>query len=138
MVSSTEHELDGPPAVGPGAFETENGAGLLRWPRVLHGARGRGNTLSIEMFSVVLACGAAMLALWLNARKPNLAPEGLPKLLLHAGIAMALMRLIPSSGGNVPFAFFVLFAALLPVLVYSFLVAIWVIRLGQGASAAFR
>jgi hypothetical protein len=87
---------------------------------------------------MVLVCGGALLALWLNARKPELSPEGLPRLLVHAGLALALMQLIPSSGNSVVFAFVVVFAAALPVFVYAFLVAIWVIRFGQAASAAFR
>jgi hypothetical protein len=89
-------------------------------------------------FGMVLACGAALIALWLHVRLPNLAPEGLPRHLLHAGIALALMQLIPSSGDLVWFAFVVVFAVALPVLVYAFLVAIWVIRLGQDAAAAYR
>ena len=94
--------------------------------------------MSSGVFAIVLACSAAVLALWVNARRPCLAPDGMPKLLLHAGISLALTQLIPSSGSSVPFAFVIVFAAVLPVLVYSFLVAIWVIRFGQGASAAFR
>lgn len=98
--------------------------------------------MSAEMWSAVfpmaLMCGAAVLALWVNARKPNLAPEGLPRLLLHAGIALALLQLIPSSGNSIAFAFVVVFASLLPVFVYTFLVAIWVIRFGQSAMAAYR
>jgi hypothetical protein len=138
MVSSAAYELDGPPAVGPELSKTENEAGLLRWPRILHGVRGGRGKMSGGTFAIVLVCGAALIALWLNARKPNLAPEGLPKLLIHVGIAMALMRLVPASGGSVAFAYVVVFASLLPVLVYAFLVAIWAIRIGQGAMAAYR
>lgn len=89
-------------------------------------------------FSMALACGAALLALWVNARRPNLAPQRLSWLLVHAGLALALMQLIPSSGNSVPFAFVVVFAVALPVFVYAFLVSIWVIRLGQDATAAYR
>ena len=91
--------------------------------------------MSGGIFSAALLCGAAMLALWVNARKPNLAPEGLSHVLLHAGIALALMKLIPSSGSSIAFAFVVVFAVVVPVFVYAFLVAIWAIRLGQGAAA---
>jgi hypothetical protein len=89
-------------------------------------------------FAIALACGAALLALWLNARKPSLAPEGLPRLLVHGGIVLVLTHLIPSSGNSVAFAYVVVFAVALPVLVYAFLVAIWLIRFWQGATAAYR
>lgn len=89
-------------------------------------------------FAIVLVCSAALLALWINARKPDLAPEGMKGLLVHGAIALALTQLIPSSGSSVVFAYVVIFAAALPVLVYSFLVAIWVIRFAQAATAAFR
>lgn len=94
--------------------------------------------MSGGVFGMALMSGAAVLALWVNARKPNLAPEGLPRLLLHVGIALALLQFIPSSGNSIVFAFVVVFASLLPVFVYTFLVAIWVIRFGQSAMAAYR
>jgi hypothetical protein len=94
--------------------------------------------MSSGVFGIVLVCCAALLALWLNARKPGLAPEGMRALIVHAVIALALTQLIPGGESSVFFGFVVLFASALPVLVYAFLVAIWVIRFAQGALAAYR
>jgi hypothetical protein len=94
--------------------------------------------MSGGMFGIVLVCSAALLALWVNARKPDVAPDGMKGLLVHAAIGLALTQLIPSSGSSAVFAYVVIFAAALPVLVYVFLVAIWVIRFAQAASAAYR
>jgi hypothetical protein len=90
------------------------------------------------MFGIVLVCSAALLALWLNVRKPGLAPQDMKRLIVHAAIALALTQLLPTGGNSVVFAYVVIFAAALPVLLYNFLVAIWVIRFAQAATAAFR
>ena len=94
--------------------------------------------MSSGTFGIVLVCSAALLALWLNARKPHLAPADMKGLILHAALALVLTQLIPGGESSISFAFVVLFASALPVLVYAFLVAIWVIRFAQGALAAYR
>ena len=94
--------------------------------------------MSNVMFGMVLVGSAAVLALWLNARKPQLAPGDTKGLIVHGAIALTLTQLIPGGESSVFFSFVVLFASALPVLVYAFLVAIWVIRFAQGALAAYR
>ena len=42
--------------------------------------------MSNDMFVLALAVGAALLALWIHARFPALAPERMPRTLLHAGL----------------------------------------------------
>lgn len=88
------------------------------------------------MFVLALVGGAAVLALWVDTRFPSLAPEGLQWLLVHAGVALALMQLIPDSQGSIAFAYVVVFASALPVFVYCFLVGVWLVRLWQGLAGS--
>ena len=94
--------------------------------------------MSNELFGVALACSAAMLALWVHLRAPKLEPATLRALVLHAVLAFGLLQLIPSSSSSVAFAFAVVFAVALPLLVYAFLVGIWFLRLLQSAAASAR
>jgi hypothetical protein len=94
--------------------------------------------MSNGTFTMVLACGAALLALWLDARFPALAPHGLNRLFAHTAVALLLMQIVPGAGGSIAFAFAVVFAVALPVFVYGFLVAIWGVRLLQGVAGAPR
>lgn len=91
-----------------------------------------------EVFALALACGAAALALWVHVRAPKLEPGSLRVLALHAVVAFVLMQLIPASGGSVAFAYVVVFAVALPLLVYAFLVAIWFLRLLQNVATSMR
>ena len=94
--------------------------------------------MSNQMFVIALAGGAALLALWIDRRFPSLAPDGLQRLLVHTAVALGLLQLVPDSGGSVAFAFVVVFAAALPVFVYCFLIAVWLVRLWQGLASALR
>ena len=51
--------------------------------------------MSSSAFVFVLSIGSALLALWVHARFPKLAPEHVGKTLLHTGLAFALLRLSP-------------------------------------------
>lgn len=88
-------------------------------------------------FALALAVGAALLAMWTSMRFPRLGPATLDRLLVHAVVAFALLRLVPGTD-SAAFAFVVVFGALLPALVYAFLVSLWVLRLAQDALGAGR
>jgi hypothetical protein len=94
--------------------------------------------MSNQTFVLLLAGGAALLALWVDRRFPSLAPDALQRLFVHAAVALVLLQLIPDSGGSVAFAFVVVFAAALPAFVYCFLVAVWFVRLWQQLAGAVR
>jgi hypothetical protein len=85
--------------------------------------------MSNGMFAVALAIGAALLAVWIDARFADSAPRTLQRVFAHALAALVLMQLIPGSGNSVLFGFVVVFGAALPAFVYAFLVAIWIMRL---------
>lgn len=94
--------------------------------------------MSNEAFVAILVSGAAVLALWTHVRFPSLAPDGLPRALVHAVISIALLQLVPDSGESVVSAFVVVFGFALPAFVYCFLAAIWLLRVWQTAVGAAR
>ena len=51
--------------------------------------------MSSSAFVFILSVGCGLLALWVHARFPKLAPEHVGKTLLHTGLAFALLRLSP-------------------------------------------
>ncbi len=88
--------------------------------------------MSNGTFALVLTAGAALLALWIDARLPKLAPATMRWVLLHVGAAVLTLQVIPGAGSNT-MIYVVLFGVVLPALVYSFLAAIWFIKLAQTA-----
>ena len=92
--------------------------------------------MSVQLFVAALAAGAALLALWLHVRLPNLAPASVARTIVHlalAGDRALLLR--PRAGGSVPAAFSAAFLIVLPGLVYAFLASIWMLRLMQAATS---
>jgi hypothetical protein len=94
--------------------------------------------MSIAVFAVALVVGAALVALWLDARVPKLATGDLQNIIGHAILAILLLKLAPGTAGTMTGTWLMLFGALLPALVYTFSVAIWSIRMWQGTTASFR
>ncbi|HEX4930428.1 MAG TPA: hypothetical protein VFV62_06925 [Gaiellaceae bacterium] len=94
--------------------------------------------MSNELFLVALAVGAALLAVWIHARFPGIAPERMGKTMLHTGIAFAFLRLIPGHGESTTAVLISVFVFVLPALVYALLCSIWMLRLVQTALGATR
>ena len=88
--------------------------------------------MSNGTFALVLTAGAALLALWIDARLPKLAPATMRLVLLHVGVAVLTLQVIPGASSNA-MIYVALFGGALPALVYGFLTAIWFIRLAQAA-----
>jgi hypothetical protein len=91
-------------------------------------------------FLVALALGAGALALWIHVRFPGITPDGLTQALIHVGVALVVAQAIfPVLSSLVPAmnpvarALVITFALGLPVLTYSLLSSIWIIRALQGA-----
>ena len=89
--------------------------------------------MSNGMFVLVLAAGSGLLAVWIHARFPGLAPERVGKTLLHAGAAFVLLKLIPGLGDSTPALFVGTFLFVLPALVYALVCSIWLLKLTQTA-----
>lgn len=91
-----------------------------------------------EMFMAGLAAGAGLLAVWIHARFPGLAPERIVKTLLHTGIAFVFLKLMPGLGESVPAMFAGVFLLIVPALVYALLCSIWTLKLLQTALGVSR
>jgi hypothetical protein len=88
--------------------------------------------MSNQMFMVTLTIGAALLAVWVYARFPSLAPERLPKTMLHGALAFGILMLTPHLlDASAPIAG--IFLVVLPALVYALLGTIWVLKHAQTA-----
>jgi hypothetical protein len=89
------------------------------------------------------AAGAGLLALWIDARFPRLAP-GFRVVVIHVGVAIVIAQLIVPVLGNLgPLegragVMLMLFAIALPALIYCFLTSVWVIKAAQGAMRRYR
>ena len=95
--------------------------------------------MSVVVFGIFFVLGAAAIALWISVRFPKLKPERLAVIMIHLVFAMVLAQLLPfglllpvSASAAIQLMAGILTVAL-PVLVYTLLVAIWLLRIVQGA-----
>jgi hypothetical protein len=94
--------------------------------------------VSIATFVLVLCVGAALLALWLVVRFPELGPREITWALLHVAISVVVLQLLTHTIGvvgraGVPAARFVAaFGIVLPGLMYMFVAAAWLMRAAAG------
>jgi hypothetical protein len=79
-------------------------------------------------FAPALVVAAALLALWIDTRHPGLAPDSLSRRVLAAAFAVLALEALPVFHGSVVAVYATVFAILLPVLVSSFLAAVWLLR----------
>jgi hypothetical protein len=90
--------------------------------------------MSMTTFVLFLCTGAALLALWLATRFPELGPDDVTKALLHVALSVVgLQLLVPAihliGATGLPGAQFVVsFGIVLPGLTYVFVAAAWLIR----------
>lgn len=91
--------------------------------------------LSNGTFVLVLTVGAALLALWLDARLPKLAPLTPKRVILHVAFAFLVLQTISGLAGSLTL-YVALFAVVLPALMYAFLTAVWFIKIAQGMLAS--
>jgi hypothetical protein len=100
--------------------------------------------VSVQAFAICMGVGAAVVALWVDARFPRLMPWKLGRLLVH--LVLALLFVYAVSPGmaalislGIPAAkIAAVFCVAFPVLVYNFLVGAWLIRLAQATAGGFR
>ena len=85
--------------------------------------------MSITLYVVLFAIGAAVVALWITVRFPKLMSWKMAVLLVHLVLALLSAYAVAPAMG---------FAIAFPVLVYNFLVGSWMIRLAQASGAGFR
>jgi hypothetical protein len=95
--------------------------------------------MSLVGFAICLVLGAAAIALWITVRFPQLKPERLGMIFVHMVAAMVLAQLVPfaillpiSASAAVQLMAGILVVAL-PILVYSLVIGIWLLRVVQNA-----
>jgi hypothetical protein len=95
--------------------------------------------MSLVVFAIFFVLGAAAIALWISVRFPRLKPKRLAIIMFHLILAMVLAQLLPfglllpiSGSAAIQLMAGILTLAL-PVLVYTLLVAIWLLNVVQGA-----
>jgi hypothetical protein len=95
--------------------------------------------VSTEVFTLLLVCGAASLALWIIARFTSFGPRSLVGAVVHVVAAMVLLRvLLPPAidavgASGIPAATYAqVFGVALPLFVYAFLSGGWVARVAIG------
>lgn len=100
--------------------------------------------MTAQSFVLTLAVGGALIALWLDARFPKFAPQTFRNALIHIAAALVGAQLIVWAGLMRPVddsTVALLAGAIgvaLPVLVYQFLAAVWVIKLTQAVFRSYR
>jgi hypothetical protein len=92
--------------------------------------------MSVQLFVAALASGAALLALWLYVRFPQLTPPSAARTVVHLLLAgVVLYAFVPDTSGSAAAAFSAAFLVVLPGLVYAFLASIWMLRPMQAATS---
>jgi hypothetical protein len=90
--------------------------------------------MSSSTFILVMTGGAGLLAMWVHARFPSLAPARIGPSLMHAVAAFALLLLTEAAvGEGSPTLFATILCLVLPALVYALLCTIWILRHAQTA-----
>jgi len=92
--------------------------------------------MNAQTLVIFFALGAAVLALWADARFPKLAPARAFAVLAHLAIAVVLSRLMVValeriSDGDDATVLAGIFGLALPSLVYLLLAGVWMIKLAQ-------
>ena len=93
--------------------------------------------MSPHSFALTLVLGSAFLAFWVGARFPNVGPATLPFAALNAMAGFVAIRAIPGlteaamAWPSKAMPFLVSFGIFLPLMTYTFLTGLWLMRLIQ-------
>jgi hypothetical protein len=95
--------------------------------------------VSPTVFAVCFLAGAVLIALWIDVRFPRLAPSSFGGTVLHVGGTIVGAQLLTPLathllGGSAFWTLVSTFAVGFPALVYTLLVAIWIIRILSGVA----
>jgi hypothetical protein len=97
--------------------------------------------LSPHAYLVAFVAGAAMLAMWIYLRVPDAGPSSVAAITLHMVVSVVGANLVAPavlrSGASREAVFAATFVVVLPLLVYIFLSAIWLIRFGQATLSRY-
>lgn len=95
--------------------------------------------MNSSTYTTILILGAGVLALWIEARFPDLRPEEMRDALIRVGAAMLVNAVVPPALGprltENGFVLISLFGVALPSLVAMFVATIWAMRRLQAMLA---
>ena len=99
--------------------------------------------MSPGVFVVFLMFATFALAMWVDARWPQLAPKDMWRALLHIGASVLISPLIVSKGLEIgarsPTTMLVmLVVVVLPALIYCLIAAIWLVKTATGLITRYR
>ncbi len=77
---------------------------------------------------VAMVCGAAVLAVWTDARFPSLQPRLFLNRMINVAAAAGVLRVVPFPADPPALQLVVLFGVVLPALVWAFFGAIGLLR----------
>jgi hypothetical protein len=102
-------------------------------------APGLEGLLTTSAFAVCFLIGSAVVALWLDLRFPRLAPATVKATLIHVGVTIVTAQVVfplafNALQGSRTLTLVALFGVAFPILTYSLLVAVWVLKLVANAS----
>ena len=80
------------------------------------------------LFAAALFIGTAAIALWIDVRKPTLAPNGLKWRALCAVLAIQACAMVPIANTSFLALYVSVFGLLLPMLIAMWLTALWLLR----------
>jgi hypothetical protein len=84
--------------------------------------------LVATLFAAALFIGTASIALWIDCRKPSLAPNGLKWRALCAVVTIQACTMVPIGDTSFLALYSSIFGALVPVLILMWLTTLWVLR----------
>jgi len=80
------------------------------------------------LFAAALFIGTAAIALWIDVRRPTLAPKGLKWRVLLTIVAVQACAMAPIANTSFPALYASVFGLLLPMLIAMWLTALWLLR----------
>jgi hypothetical protein len=90
------------------------------------------------LFAAALFIGTAAIALWIDVRRPTLAPAGLRWRVLLAVVAVQACAMVPIWNTSFTALYASVFGALLPMLIVMWLTALWLLRAISESLVAHR
>jgi hypothetical protein len=95
--------------------------------------------VSVGLVVMLIAVGAAAIALWIDVRFPGIAPREARGILLHAVLAVAAGQLLVPQTlrfltelASAPLILAGVFGVAFPAIIYALLVGVWTIKTAQS------
>lgn len=115
------------------------------WPAPEREHSAKLRLVSAASFGIVLACGAALLAVWVDVRLSARRPEAPLRCVGHAAAAYAVVQLaafafslVAGGSASTTLRLVALLIVFLPALVYAFLSGVWLMRMLAAVTRAVR